>query len=280
METFYTYRVFFHILAGIVFLSLCIPLAMADRGKGKTFLNLGIFFFGSLFILSVVTPFQGWSDLFWDMIFPFFILLLIRIVLFLLSLRRPSLRSYQSWILESLRETVLIFNADLSLQGGGGPLTGLSPEASTELMERLRTLLRESRGDSPDDETPFEGTLWCEDRAYRYRFHPVRQGYLLTLLDVTSTQRLLNEVVEKNRLLERRKKILEVAKGQEVSLRRHRFRERVTAVIMDLVKDKMEILRGMLETSEDLEPVLTCAQEALKDIRLAVAQKSSEEEQP
>jgi hypothetical protein len=268
MDTFYTYGHFFRILFSAGALFFLVPhMVLEGEWKEKAvtaLLTLLILFYA----LEGVTPFPSLRQFFR---LPGRLLLpaaFLWIFIFLKGFGKPRLSHYQAWIIDTLRESVLVFDKSLSFQGSNRPVTDLPSEKATELLEKIRTIVAEG---------PPEGLVRYGAKIYRYRFSSVPYGYLLTLLDFTEEQQLLDALTEKNRRLQLRRNLLESSKELDLRFRREEYRRNISTHILHLVGDALQDLLNLVDHSKEIDPVISAAEEAMADIRLAVSQLASGE---
>jgi len=274
MESFYTYGNFFRTLAALGLLIYLVPhLVLKSDSILHKLLTLSVMALAILQALLPVTP--GIEA---RRIMTVFSWLLVPggaawLFFFLRGLKKPDLRHYQAWIIDTLRESVLIFDQTFILQESSGIQKQHSPEESEEFMEELTALIKSGQA-SPESSgrDPAEGLFRQGERIYRYRLQPVSQGYLLTLLDLTEEQLLVDELMEKNRLLQRQHTLLESAEAVDLQTRRERYRKDLSSRILSLVREKLLNLQEQMKHPEDFTLVLHSAEEAMADIRLAVSQ--------
>lgn len=202
-------------------------------------------------------------------------------LLFLIhDIRKPDMHSYHAWIIDSLREAVLVFDSRLNLQGSTGIIANLKQDFSSVFIEKLRKILKSDR-EAQDPAAPRnEKILRFQERVYRCRYRPVEDGWLFTLLDFTEEQLLLDELIDKNRILEQQSSFLKATEEVELSIRLERYRQKVSSRIQNLLRKKLHHLLSLINGSDDLDPVLACAEDAMTEIRCAVGQLASEGEKP
>ncbi len=265
MESYYTWENYFGILAAVVMLLLLVPAIFVGLSAGwKRMLSVPAILLIVSTALIPVTPFPVLRQVLVSLR-PFLIpLALLWPALLIWKLRRPDMRNYQDWIIDTLRESVLVFDSRLCLQGSRGPVEGLSEVLFAALLEELRGMLR--------SDASGEGMLRFQDRIYRCRYRQVEGGRLLTLHDLTEEQQLLDELVEKNRLLERRRALLNSTEGIDLSVQQEQYRRDITTRIQDLVREKMKNLLDLIRGPAETDAVLARAEEAMADIRAAVSQ--------
>ncbi len=271
MESYYTWGNYFRILAAVLMLLVLVPVIYMAISRGwRRLLSFPAILLIAAEAIIPITPFPALRRIL-ENLTPFLVpFALLWLVFFIWKLRRPDMRNYQGWIIDNLRESVLVFDRNLRLQGSSGPVAGLPEESSSALLEELRTMLR-SGGSG-------EGMLRFRGRIYRGRYRPVEGGWLLTLHDLTEEQQLLDELLEKNRLLERQRTLLKTTEGIDLSVRREEYRRDITTRIQDLVREKLETLLELTGGSAETDSVLACAEEAMADIRAAVGQLASKGE--
>lgn len=274
MESFYTYGNFFRILAALGLLIYLVPhLVLKSDTVLKKILTLTAIALAVFLALIPVTP--GVEVRRIMTIFSWFMVpgAAAWLFFFLRGLGKPDLRHYQAWIIDTLRESVLIFDHNFNLQESSGIQKQQSPEESAEFMAELTNLIKSGQASpEPSDREPAEGLFRQGERTYRYRLQPVSQGYLLTLLDLTEEQLLVDELMEKNRLLQRQHTLLESAEAVDLQARRERYRKDLSSRILGLVREKLLGLQEQMNHPEDLTQVLRSAEDAMVDIRLAVGQ--------
>lgn len=271
MESYYTWGNYFRILGAVLILLVLVPAVFMVISTGRRrILSLPAVLLVVCAALFPVTPFPGLRSTLERVSIVLLPFALLWLVLFIRDLRRPDMRNYQGWIIDTLRESVLVFDSNLRLQGSSGPVAGLPEELSSALLDELCGMLR-SDGSG-------EGMLRFRGRIYRGRYRPVEGGWLLTLHDLTEEQRLLDELVEKNRLLDRQRTLLKTTEGIDLSIRREEYRRDITTRIQDLVREKLELLLELVQGPAETGPVLACAEEAMADIRAAVGQLASKGE--
>ena len=269
MESFYTYGNFFRILAALGILCYLVPhLVLKSDSTLQKLLTLTAIALTVLLALIPVTPHGGARRIMtlcsWLLVPPsaaWFVRLI-------KGLGKPDLRHHTAWIIDTLRESVLVFDRRFNLQENSGVRAGLSAEESSAFIEELTALIKSI----PATETAVDGLFRQGERIYRYRFQRVSQGYLLTLLDLTEEQLLLDEIMEKNRLLQGQHTLLESAEAVEIQNRREKYRHDLSSRILGLVREKLLALQELMQNPEEITPVLRCAEETMADIRLAVGQ--------
>lgn len=186
--------------------------------------------------------------------------------------KRPNLERYQNWIIDTLRESVLIFDDKLRLQGYRGNIADLSEVASRFLVSEMRNIVIQNTRNLT------EGFIKYEALVYRYRIRSVQKGYLVTLLDFSEEQQLLDEVMAKNRILEQRRSLLMNRDSLSLIAYKEKYKQNVTIHIQHIVKKNLNRLRTMIAEKKDPETLLYSAEEALSGIRYAVGRLVGNEE--
>jgi hypothetical protein len=269
MESFYTFANFFRILTALGLLFYLVPhLVLKSDSPIQKILTLTVIALTVFMALIPVTPREETRLI---MTITSWILApgaAAWLIFFIRGTGKPDLRQYQAWIIDTLRESVLIFDQQFNLQESSGLQKELSPEKAAEFIDEITALIKPG----PGSETPAEGFFRFGERTYRYRFQPVNRGFLLTILDLTEEQLLLDELLEKNQLLQRQHTLLETADTVDLQIRREKYRQNLSSRIIELVRENLLKLQDLMNHPEDITPVLRCAEEAMADIRLAVGQ--------
>jgi len=194
---------------------------------------------------------------------------------------------YRSWIIDTLRETIIVFDPELRVISSGREMfppgsirTGRPirfPEEGKE--DRLKDLQETLKGKSGG-----QGAMRYAGRIYHYRFRPLnnRKGFILTLLDITQEQLLIDELQNKNRLLTSRRTILQAGEDLQLNRERERMRQQITREIQNLVQRKLSALQGCLTGTSgirrDLKEIIGTAEESMTEIRRAVSELSPEKD--
>jgi|GEM_PF-2735686 len=271
MESYYTWGNCIRILAAIIMLLVLVPSVYLEISRGwRRLLSVPVMLLIVAVALFPITPYPALRRILEGLSFFLVPFALLWLALFIRNVRRPDLRNYQSWIIDNLRESVLVFDSQFRLQRSSGPFASLPEEISSGLIEELRGLLR--------SEDSGEGTLRFQERIYRSRYCPVEGGWLLTLHDLTEEQKLLDELEEQNRLLERQKTLLVSSEGIELSVRREEYQRNISTRIQNIVREKLETLLELIRAPAETDAVLACAEEAMADIRNAVEQLAAKRE--
>lgn len=262
MDTFYTNTNFIRIAVSTVLLLVTIPhIALGGHKKGIS----GIF--STLIILNALLPLLPYNfDRNLTRLFSLFLLppTLVWIVYIITDYRRPNLSQYRNWIIDTLRESVLIYDDTFRLQGYRGSIANLSESESQSMLNVLRAIVEEKHTQKKEGYLPFQ------EQVYRYRIRPVHKGYLITLLDFTEEQRLLDELMNKNTILEQKRSLLENMETLNVKAYREQFRQQVAIHIQGIVHESLSKLRNMIAVNTDITSLLSCAEDALAEIRHAV----------
>lgn len=265
MESYYTWENYFRILAAVALLVLLVPAIFIGLSAGwKRVLSIPAILLIVSTALIPLTPFPVFRQVLVSLR-PFLIpFALLWPALLIWKLRKPDMRNYQDWIIDTLRESVLVFDSRLCLQGSRGSVAGISEDLFAALLEELRGMLR--------TDTSGEGMLRFRGRIYRCRYRPVEGGRLMTLHDLTEEQQLLDELMEKNRLLERRKALLNSTEDIDLSVQQEEYRRDITTRIQNLVRQKLKNLLDLIRGPAETDAVLARAEETMADIRTAVGQ--------
>ncbi len=271
MESYYTWENYFLVFTAVILLLILVPVIYIQISSGwRRLLSFPAILLIVVTALIPITPFPVLRRVL-ESLTPFLVpFALLWLALFVLKVRRPDMRNYHGWIIDNLRESVLVFDSRLCLQGSSGPVAGLQEDLSSALLEELRCMLR--------SDLSGEGMLRFHGRIYRSRYRPVEGGWLLTLHDLTEEQQLLDELMEKNRVLEGQRNLLKATEGIDLSVRRERYRRNITTRIQDVVREKLEMLLELIRGPAEADPVLACAEEAMADIRAAAGQLVSKGE--
>lgn len=274
MESFYTYSNFFRLLGALGALCFLVPrlVLKADSLHEKLFHASAI----CLVVIQALAPIVPYPEI--QRIMPVFLWLSVPgtaawILLFIRRKDNPDLRHHQAWIIDTLRESVLIFDSRFNLIERSGIRDNLDSCGYAGLVKELKSRIK---GESVS-ETPSESLFHCGDRIYRYRFQPVSGGYLLTLLDMTEEQKLVDELMDKNRLLQRRHTLLASSETGELETRREKYRLDISSRILEMVREKLQEIEILLRETGEIEPALKCAGEAMTDIRRAVSRFPADE---
>ena len=295
MEYFYTFGTFFHILGCSLLLGTLIPVSLlAPCGSCSTPLRwaaLGITIAGIISLaLKPVTPWlymQKILHVFQLLTVPAGIVLAFSLVL---SYRNKTIGDYSSWIVDTLRETVIIFDQDMRVISCGKPLLpdswfppgekpGLPEIENSDSISRLRNSLELREAAS--------GTLTYGNSRTYYRFTPMRLGYLLTFLDVSGETILLEELAEKNIQLENRSRSIQAMEETQLTTAKEQYRGTLftqihTAVRRNFIRLLAEIEKITAGTTSpgnaEIKQTLKHAEESMTAIRSMVRQLALERE--
>ena len=192
MESFYTFANFFRILAALGLLFYLVPyLVLKCDSPIQKLLTLAAIALTVFLALLPVTPREETRRILSVISWVLTPGAAAWLIIFVRGTGRPDLRQYQAWIIDTLRESVLIFDQHFTLQESSGLQKTLPPEESAEFIDEITTLIKPGLS----TEAPAEGFFRFGERTYRYRFQPVNRGFLLTLLDLTEEQLLLDDLL-------------------------------------------------------------------------------------
>ena len=201
-----------------------------------------------------------------------------------------SWKNQQSWIIRSLRESIMILDRNRNIISGGGEIfpshlvtPGCSLSALIERSEGRENNLQPLR-ECLGGEGPERGTIKYGTGTYSFRFSPLEgeRGYLLTLLDITEEQNLLAELRDKHRMLTNRRTILQSEESGNVTLLRkeEEIRERISHEIQNLVEEELTLLRSRLEEQDlsagNIRKLQEYAENSMAHIREAVNEVKGE----
>ncbi|MBN2657665.1 MAG: hypothetical protein JXR86_11445 [Spirochaetales bacterium] len=274
MESFYSYSNFLRILVALGALCFLVPrLVLKASSHHERLLYVSVI---TLIVIQALAPIVPYPEI--RRISPVFLWLSIpcsaALILSLIGgTERPVLLRHQDRIIDTLRESVLVFDRQFNLIEQSGILSGLESGQLAGLVKEMKTHI----DSAPFSETPSEGLFLSGNKTYRYRFQPVSRGHLLTLLDMTEEQKLLDEVMEKNRLLQRRYALLESSETLELQTRREKYRVELSSRILEMVRIKLREIESLLTETVEIETVLKCTGEAMTEIRREVSRLAREE---
>ena len=261
MTSYYTIDTFLRVFLSLSLLVLLVPSLLLWNGGRKRLISGVPILLLLLQALSVVTPWPPLREvLHYGMLF----LIPPSIFWFFVFLRDPGrtgFEQYHSWIIDSLRESVLVFDTDLNFHGSN------DSAASPDKIETMRDILLADHTDSSSG----EGTVRVKDSIIRYRFRKIHEGYLFLIADFTEEQALLDELKEKNRILRWRQIQLHSAEELDIPSKRElTLRAGISKQILIMVREKLKQLRLLITSGEPSDRILIGAEETLSDIRMAV----------
>ncbi len=293
MEYSYTFANFFHILlctAGLaVIIPLCILAPLSTHNPRLRRIALAAAVTGTTALaLHTVCP---WV-FFREMLFPFQ-LLFIPSGLYLAytlsrSYRNRKIEDYSSWIIDTLREKIIIFDKDMRTISCGK--TGLPaqwfpygsrpelPETDSDTDFSLLAALMKKPVKS-------SGSFSWRGTDLSYRLIPIEKGYLLILLDISEETTLLKELRMKNIQLENSRRSIEQLEEKRLKEEQEQYRNRVSSRINRTVSENLVALLADIETvaasgnnpeKDKIHTMLKHAEESMSSIRSMVRRLASE----
>ncbi len=293
MEYSYTFVNFFYILfctAGlIVIIPLCILAPLSSYSSRVRWVALSTSIIGiTALALYPVCP---WPDL-RKILIPFQILLLPSggFLIFTLthSYRNRKIEDYSSWIIDTLREKIVIFDKEMCTisRGNTGLPAGWFPYGSfPQLPETINDKDLSSFAGILNKPEKSSGTFMWNGTDLSYRLIPIEMGYLLVLLDISEETALVKELNRKNIQLENRRRSIQQMEGTRLEAEKEQYRSSLSSRINNSVRDNLITLLGDIEAvsgsgqppeTEKIRTMLKHAEESMASIRSMVRRLASE----
>ncbi|MBN2510895.1 MAG: hypothetical protein JXB03_11485 [Spirochaetales bacterium] len=185
-------------------------------------------------------------------------------------------RLYEKLIIDNLREHIVLFDSHRRVVSLGREniLPGVFSINEIPYIQAGHEF--QDLGSVITGHTAASGTLYSQEKVWQYRFYPLGRttGSLLTFLDITREQELIDELKQVSRSLSRKKRLLVSLQDMNTEKQIARLHEHIIKSIDAEVRKNMHHFLSLLEKGTSCKELIAAAEGSLREVRHLVTELS------